>query len=90
MNALGLGLGLGLGLRLGPWLRLGLESWAWYVDLELRQPKTAKTQYEMDTWHMKMLKHKAKLTVLESRIGGCNFFCAKMRLLASAWASPWA
>ena len=61
---------LGFGLRLG----LGLSF------LICGKPKSAKRQCESDTWAMKMLKHRGKVTVLESRVRGCNFFGTQMRL----------
>ena len=39
----------------------------------------------MDTWAMNMLKHRGKVTVLESRVRGCNFFGTQMRLGLVLW-----
>ena len=66
---------LGFGLRLG----LGLSF------LICGKPKSAKRQCESDTWAMKMLKHRGKVTVLESRVRGCNFFGTQMRLGLVLW-----
>ena len=62
--------GLDFGLRLG----LVLPT------LICGGPNRAKRQCELDTWAMNMLKHRGKVTVLVSRVGGCNFFGTELRL----------